>query len=164
MALSAAKKPYADRVVFIGDCGVSRLYKDGIGAAYRTAKAAAATAALQGVSAQHFAGGYQKACRAIINDNRYGHIVFFVTKLIQKSRVAQRGVLGMVKREQAAPNQPQRMSTILWDTFTGSAPYREIFYRTLHPAYIVTLCGNLLAALFSGNTTVTTTTKPQEAN
>ena len=164
MALSAAKKPYADRVVFIGDCGVSRLYKDGIGAAYRTAKAAAATAALQGVSAQHFAGVYQTACRAIINDNRYGHIVFFVTKLIQKSRVAQRGVLRMVEREQAAPNQPQRMSTILWDTFTGSAPYREIFYRTLHPAYIVSLCGNLLAALFSGNTTVPTTTKPQEAN
>ena len=34
-------KPYADRTVFIGDSGVTRLYKDGLGAAYRAAKAAA---------------------------------------------------------------------------------------------------------------------------
>ncbi len=27
------------------------------------------------------------------------------------------------------------MSTVLWDTFTGSAPYRDIFYRTLKPTF-----------------------------
>lgn len=162
MALSAAKKPFADRVIFIGDCGVSRLYKDGIGAAYRTAKAAASTAAFQGVSAKHFAGGFQKACKGIINDNRYGHVVFFVTKLIQKSEIAQRGVLRMVEREQSQPDKPQRMSAVLWDTFTGSAPYKEIFYRTLNPAYVFELCRNLLAASISGNSAVPSS-KQQEA-
>ena len=37
----AAVRPFADRIVWIGDSGVNRLFKDGIGSAYRTAKAAA---------------------------------------------------------------------------------------------------------------------------
>lgn len=45
-----SKHPFGDRLVFIGDCGISRLYKDGIGAAYKTAKAAATTAVLHGIS------------------------------------------------------------------------------------------------------------------
>ena len=48
--VAGAVQPYTDRMVFIGDCGVTRLYKDGIGAAYQTAKAAASTAIFQGVS------------------------------------------------------------------------------------------------------------------
>jgi len=42
--VTGAVHPYADRMVFIGDAAVSRLYKDGIGAAYRAAKYAAAAA------------------------------------------------------------------------------------------------------------------------
>lgn len=50
--------PYAERMVFLGDIGISRLYKDGIGAAYRAAKAAASTAIFGGIGeedlGQHF--------------------------------------------------------------------------------------------------------------
>jgi len=28
------------------------------------------------------------------------------------------------------------MSTVLWDTFTGSAPYTDVFMRTLSPAFL----------------------------
>src|SRR5512134_2003620 len=44
-----ASRPFGDRFVFVGDCGENRLYKDGIGGAYRTAKAAAKTAMIHGV-------------------------------------------------------------------------------------------------------------------
>jgi hypothetical protein len=37
------------------------------------------------------------------------------------------------------------MSEILWDLFTGSAPYREVFLHTLHPVYIGALLWNLVA-------------------
>ena len=40
ISMESAVQPFADRLVFVGDCGTTRLYKDGIGAAYRTAKAA----------------------------------------------------------------------------------------------------------------------------
>ena len=28
------------------------------------------------------------------------------------------------------------MSTVLWDMFTGSAPYRDVFLRTLDPRFL----------------------------
>ena len=52
--VQGAVQPFADRLVFIGDCGVSRLYKDGIGAAYRTAKAAAVTAVFRAYRSRIF--------------------------------------------------------------------------------------------------------------
>ena len=64
MNIRGVAEPYADRIVFVGDAGVSRLYKDGIGAAYRTAKAAARAAVFQGVSADDFRRHYQPVWRA----------------------------------------------------------------------------------------------------
>jgi flavin-dependent dehydrogenase len=149
MAISAANRPYANRLIFVGDCGVTRLYKDGIGAAYRTAKAAATTAMFQGVSAHNFEKHFLPVCRAIIKDNRFGRIVFLVTRVIQRHRLAQRVVLQMVYREHQRSHGARRMSAVLWDTFTGSAPYREIFLRTLRPTFLVGLARNFIGVLLS---------------
>jgi flavin-dependent dehydrogenase len=130
-----AAHPYGDRIVFIGDCGVTRLYKDGIGAAYRTAKAAATTVIFEGVSERDFEKHYLPACRAINFDNAIGKFVFLVTRIIQMTRFMRKGVLRMTASEQGDARRARRMSTVLWDMFTGSAPYREIFLRTLHPAF-----------------------------
>jgi CRP-like cAMP-binding protein/flavin-dependent dehydrogenase len=135
ICIEGAVNPFADRVVFIGDCGVTRLYKDGIGAAYRTAKAAAVTAIFQGVAAEDFRKHYAPLLQRIKTDNGFGHAVFRVTRLIQRVNILRRGVLRMVSREQRRRRGARRMSTVLWDTFTGSAPYREVFMRTLHPAF-----------------------------
>ncbi|MEJ2264332.1 MAG: hypothetical protein P8X95_12855 [Anaerolineales bacterium] len=144
-----AVKPFADRIVFIGDIGVTRLYKDGIGAAYRTAKAAASTAVFQGISAADFERHYWHSCQAIETDNTIGKVVFLVTRVIQKLRIARRAVLRMTLKEQQSKNSHQQMSTVLWDMFTGSAPYREIFLRTLHPSFWLRLVGNLAASIVS---------------
>ena len=140
-------RPYGDRVVFIGDCGVSRLYKDGIGAAYRTAKAAAKTAVFHGVSEDDFARYFWPACKAIENDNNIGKFIFMVVRLIQRFQFARRGVLRMVSSEQQNTNSNQRMSGVLWDTFTGSAPYQDVFLRTLHPAFMGSLLWNMVRSI-----------------
>jgi hypothetical protein len=51
----------------------------------------------------------------------------------------------MTAKEQRQRGRPQRMSSVLWDLFTGSAPYREVFLSTLHPIYIKDLLWNLIA-------------------
>jgi hypothetical protein len=129
-------QPFADRLVFIGDCGVTRLYKDGIGAAYRTAKAAATTAVFEGIGAESFRQHYVPACEAIRKDNTLGKVIFAVTRAIQKRRYARRALLRMTQREQRKRGKAKLMSQVLWDTFTGSAPYREIFLRTLRPSFV----------------------------
>ncbi len=145
-----AQRPYGDRFVFIGDSAVARLYKDGIGSAYRTAKAAAATCSLQGISASAFRAGYQPTCRSLTRDNAIGRFIFAVCHLIQKLRFSRRGVLRMVEKEQSIPGKHPRMSSILWDVFTGSAPYTSVLLRTLHPAFLVSLLWNLFVANLPG--------------
>jgi flavin-dependent dehydrogenase len=144
-----ARPPYGDRLVMIGDSGTTRLYKDGIGAAYRTAKAAARTAAFHGVSAEDFREHYWPLCRKIDVDNRVGKFVFGVGSLVQRARFARRGVLRMTASEQRSEG-PRRMSGVLWDLFSGSAPYTNVFLRTLHPAYVGSLVYNLIGANLPG--------------
>lgn len=136
--VKGAPQPFADRVVFVGDSGENRLYKDGIGGAYRTAKAAANTAVFEGVSAADFRRRFQPVCRSLSVDNAIGKLIFTVTRLIQTMRCTRRGIARMVAREQQRGGA-QRMSGVLWDTFTGSAPYRDIFVRTLHPFFLLSL-------------------------
>jgi CRP-like cAMP-binding protein/flavin-dependent dehydrogenase len=165
IVIEGAVNPFADRVVFVGDCGVTRLYKDGIGAAYRTAKAAAVTAIFEGVAAEDFRRQYAPLLQKIATDNQFGRAIFTVTRLIQRIPALRRGVLRMVTAEQQRPGGQRRMSTVLWDTFTGSAPYREVFWRTLHPVFGLRFLWNIAAASFSfaGRRVKTQTSGAQEA-
>jgi len=140
--------PFSDRMVFIGDTGVSRLYKDGIGAAYRTAKTAAKTAIFHGVSEADFRRHFSPVCRSLSNDNRFGKVIYLVIGLIQNLRCARRGVLQMTMREQKENGVRRRMSGVLWDTFTGNVSYREVFLRTLHPVFLGRLIAETVLAVF----------------
>jgi len=130
------EKPFAERVVFIGDSGVTRLYKDGIGAAYRTAKAAARTAIFEGVSEQAFRDHFLPVCRSIQGDNRMGAYAFVLTRVAQRLRILRRAILAIVRDEQRRGRRP-RLSGVLWDIFSGSAPYGDIFRRMLDPVLAV---------------------------
>jgi hypothetical protein len=134
--------------VFIGDCGVSRLYKDGIGAAYRTAKAAASTAVFQGISAEAFKQHFEPACRTITTDNSIGKLSFMVTDQIKKRRFALKAMLHMTIDEQKNEGKKLHMSTVLWDMFTGSAPYRDIVMRTFHPGFLINFASRMVATLW----------------
>jgi flavin-dependent dehydrogenase len=146
-----ARPAFGDRVVMIGDSGATRLFKDGIGAAFRTAKAAAKTIVFHGVDADSFRQHYAPVCRRISNDNKVGKFIFDVASLVQKSRFARRGVLRMIDREQHRPKSSKRMSGVMWDLFSGSASYTNVLLRTLHPAFIGSLVWNLAAANVPGS-------------
>ena len=70
-----------------------------------------------------------------------------VTGLIRRLRWARRGVLRMVALEQGMGAAGKRMSSVLWDTFTGSGSYRSVLGRALHPLFLGSLAWNCLAAL-----------------
>lgn len=151
--VTEAARPFLDRVVLVGDCGVARLYKDGIGSSYRTARAAALTAVFSGVAATDFEKHFLPTYRSIANDNRFGWFIFAVVHRIKGIRPVLNGVLGMTAGEQARAGKIRRMSVVLWDMFTGSAPYRDIFFQTLDPRFVGRLvweCGLALGGLGRG--------------
>ncbi|HEY0720473.1 MAG TPA: hypothetical protein VGE50_04395 [Gammaproteobacteria bacterium] len=147
--IGGASQPFADRVVFIGDSGVTRLYKDGIGAAYRTGKAAAIAAVLGGVSAEDFRRHYLPACSKISRDNAIGKLALIANDFSRDKGLIRRTMLRMTANEQQTPGVNRHMSSILWDLFTGSAPYRDIMFRMLSPSFIASLMWNLLCVMFS---------------
>ncbi len=140
-------KPFADRLLFIGDCGVTRLYKDGIGAAYRTAKSAARAAVFGGVSEASFRRHYWPVCRTITRDNLLGKLTFHLTEQVQRSPILRRAILRAVQAEQRKPGAERRLSGILWDLFSGSAPYRDILGRMLHPGLLGRLAWCIAASV-----------------
>jgi flavin-dependent dehydrogenase len=145
--LSPSVRPYADRMVMIGDSGVTRLYKDGIGAAFRTGKAAATAAVFHGVSADDFESHFWPACRTIRNDNRIGAVLFGLTGLFKRARYLRRIMFNMARREQANRKKRPHMSTLLWNMFTGSAPYTEICRAALHPGFAGNMLVNMMSSL-----------------
>lgn len=149
MNILGAKQPYGDRFVFIGDAAVSRLLKDGIGSAYRTAKIAAYTAIFEGVSANDFATSYRPACEKVEYDNDIGRLIFWVVTKLQKLRFARRGMLQMILEEQESADSLRRMSTVQWDMYTGSGSYKEILMRILHPVFIFRLSWDMLSSIFT---------------
>ena len=146
-----AKNPYSDRVVLIGDSSSSKLYKNGIGAAYITGKAAANTAFSDGISKKDFKKSFQPVCSELDKDNAVGQLIFSVTTVIQKSSFLKKMLFRMVVKEQTKERGKREMSSLLWDTFTGSAPYKRIFLRTLNPLLIATLVWNIIRELFRFN-------------
>ena len=146
------KQPFGNRIVFIGDSGVSRLYKDGIGATYRAAKIAAATAVFQGISAEDFKIHYLPFCRKMDLDNRIGKLIFKAISQIQKMKFARRAILQMVSSEQQGKaSAKQGMSLMMWDMLTGGALYREVLLRVLHPGFLVRFAWNNLVSIVSSN-------------
>ena len=149
MNVGAARVPYSDRFVMVGDSGVSRLNKDGIGAAYRTAKAAAVTAAFHGISASDFEKRYWPTYRMISRDNGYGAFMFGFVHKARSFKPLIRGIVGMARREQAMGGTRMPMSMALWDLFTGSAPYRDVFYRMVNPKFAGRLGFESVRSIFS---------------
>ncbi|MCK4991894.1 MAG: hypothetical protein KAS29_15450, partial [Bacteroidales bacterium] len=67
--------------------------------------------------------------------------------IIQKSHLLKSAMLGLVIREQGKKDQKLRMSAVLWDTFTGSATYRNIFLRFLNPMLLIPLIWSIMKTL-----------------
>jgi len=131
MNIRAPKIPFTDRVVICGDAGSTRLFKDGIGAAYIMGKAAAKTAVFQGVSREHFQKWYYPVYRSIKYDNYYGKYLFAITDIYKKNKILCKGMLEVVREEQRDLHNRKMLSSILWDMFTGSERYKNIFYRAV---------------------------------
>jgi flavin-dependent dehydrogenase len=149
IAVSAARRPFSNRLVLIGDASFSRHYKNGIESAFLTARLAAEAAFERGVDADSFAAAYYGPARTlIIRDNLYGRALFRLNGLISSISPLARAHISLARRDSSvwASAQIQR---ILWSMFTGDAAYREIFGRVLSIRLQTTLLWNTVKTFFS---------------
>ena len=131
MNVGAPKRPYADRMVMCGDAGSTRLFKDGLGAAYLMGKAAAKTVVFHGVGKADFRKGYAPIYNSIITDNYFGRYLYTITDIYRKNGVLTKGMLRVVQAEQDRTDGHKVLSSVLWDMFTGNERYKSILPRAL---------------------------------
>lgn len=146
MNVGAPKRPFTDRVVMCGDAGSTRLFKDGLGAAYLMGKSAAKTAVFQGVSARHFQDDYYPVYESIVTDNQYGKFLFTVTDICRKNRMLTKGMLDVVRREQKGAGH-KILSSILWNMFTGNERYKNIFFTSLNHRMYLNMCKGVFKSI-----------------
>jgi len=143
IAVQPAQRIFGDRWVAVGDAAVTRLYKDGIGSAFVTAKAAMEAAVDHGIGTDDFRRSYAPVCRRIARDNLYGKWLF---RLWSKALITPRALRAWktILREEARGTEPQRTQMrILWGMFTGDEPYQALLRLALSPGSL----GGLLRAL-----------------
>lgn len=133
IAVGPARPLFADRFVAVGDAGITRLYKNGIGTALRMARHAAYTAICEGVSREAFLSHYGPYCRDLWWDNLAGRMLFQFTYLFQFAGWFAQPHLLAIEAEQAMPPEKRRHSRILWGMFTGTESYRTLLGMALHP-------------------------------
>ncbi len=147
--IGSARNPYSDRIVLIGDSASSILYKNGIGAAYITGKAAAVAAFRVGISKSDFKKSFRPVCAQLNTDNAVGKLIYSVSSIIQKSMFLKKVMFRIVVTEQKKERGKLEMSSLLWDTFTGSAPYRNILKRALNPILLANLFRKIFTEFFT---------------
>jgi flavin-dependent dehydrogenase len=145
VAVSSAKNYFGDRWLTVGDAAVTRLYKDGIGSAYRTAQAAMRISLEKGISKTAFQQYYAPVVNAIAWDNLYGRLSLKLWKLTIANPLLLRGWKKAIQREVNLPTERQIHHRILWGMFTGDEPYRDLFTLFFRwPALTGLYCGFFL--------------------
>jgi NADH:ubiquinone reductase (H+-translocating) len=147
IAITSARHYFADGFVAVGDAAVSRLYKDGIGSALRTAREAALTVVRRGFSLQAFKRYYEPFCRGIDRDNRWGNALFWLNDKAKDSRTFLWIQHRLIGDEQIANRGPKPFTKAVWGMFTGSYSYRSIARMTLNPTALYRLLLALLQEL-----------------
>lgn len=133
IAVGASSHYFGDRWVAVGDAAATRLYKDGIGSAFQTAKSAMSVAMQAGVSHSSFRKHYAPTCRSIARDNNYGFLLFRLWNFVLNSPRFLHVWKAAIQWEMTQPISLRTHNQILWGMFTGDEPYRKLFYMGINP-------------------------------
>lgn len=134
ISIGRARNPVGEGFVAVGDAAVTRLYKDGIGAALLTARQAAYTAVNFGTTAQALRQHYLPFLRALERDNAYGRLLFSFHRRLRDSPAFFRAQARLLAEEKVCGgSRPYHRA--LWGMFTGSHSYGEILRTALRPHF-----------------------------
>jgi flavin-dependent dehydrogenase len=148
IVVSAARRPFGDRLVLIGDAGFCRHYKNGIESAFHTARLAADAAFGHGIDAASLSTGYDRPARHLIaRDNLYGRALFRLNDIISAVPLLSRTHLFLAQQSNDGA-AGRKIRFILWNMFTGGIPYRKIFLSALDLRLQISLLRHTILLLF----------------
>ncbi len=154
MTVGAAKNPFGSQTALAGDMAVSRLYKDGLYSAYVTGSALVDCILEKGVDRATLARNYGPVVRRFNSDNRYGRMIFLLSRWVFSHPALSRVLYqALLTERKTTPHDRRRLAQVLWRIASGDDSYRHILTAMLHPASIwLILDGGLLATIRNQST------------
>jgi flavin-dependent dehydrogenase len=147
VAIRPARGYHGERWVAVGDAAATRLYKDGIGSAMATSRAAMTAVTDHGVSPNDFRRHYAPTFRAIARDNLFGRFIFRMWSMTLESERLSKAWIRTLDWEAEQPAPAHRMHRILWGMLTGDEPYESLFWQAVHPAMLLTTFRSVMAGV-----------------
>lgn len=127
MTVGVARHPFGRRVALVGDMAVARLYKDGIFSSYLTGVALADCILEEGIDRESLRRRYWPVVKGIQVDNRFGRLVFLLTRVIFSRPVISRMVYQALLTERKTRRKHERhLALVLWRIASGDDTYRHI--------------------------------------
>ncbi len=148
VAVGPARGTFANRFVCVGDSSVTRLYKDGIGSALVTARAAAEVALYHGIGSAAFDAHYAPVCRKIERDNHYGKVVFHLVRVVRSNGFFMRAFSRILRQEQDKDPGSRIVGRTLWALFTGDSDYADILKMMIMPKTLLLLSRAIISTFF----------------
>lgn len=149
MSVGAARNHFNDRIALVGDMAVSRLYKDGLYSAYVTGSALADCILTEGVDRASLKKRYAPVVRRFDLDNRFGRVVFLLSRIVFSNPNLSRVVYQALITERKTKRQQKRqLAGVLWKIASGDDSYRRVFRIMIRPASIWSIIvGGLLTTV-----------------
>ncbi len=148
--LKPAGRPFADRLVIIGDAHVSRYYKNGIGSAFYTASVAAESIMKYGAAKRGFRSYYIPKCRRrYYHDNIYGRILFMLNDAVAQNSLFSKVPLRVAELYGTRIRKEENiLHFILWALFTGEETYKKILLSILNPRLLFDMSVQFVKLLY----------------
>ncbi|MCE5271318.1 hypothetical protein LLH00_08530 [bacterium] len=143
----------AAHCLIVGDAGISRYYKKGIDSALRSASLAAEVLVHCGPADERgLRRDYESRIQGEFGfDNRLGQIMFRLYDRINRVPALTLAHLRLARGECPLSGlAAHRLRWVLWNMFTGDAPYRRIFLHCLDPRLAFGVVCSALRVLLSG--------------
>ncbi len=160
-----AEHPYTNRLVIIGDAGISGGYKNGIESAFDTARLAACAAFDHGISSENFRKAYYDPALKLLAQARfYGNLISRIHNYTTSGTQLVNVQFDHLEKRRNDWSALQ-INGILWDVVAGNTRYKNIFTRMINPRLHVTMFPYVFAAFVKqGYSLVKNSLSPQQGH
>ncbi|HEX8096800.1 MAG TPA: FAD-dependent monooxygenase, partial [Pyrinomonadaceae bacterium] len=142
VAVGAARLPYSERFVIVGDASDSRYLKNGVESALVTARLAVDCVINHGVTARDFEKHFWRRCNRVFGrDNVYGRILFEIYDRVFPHPFLAPVYFAVLRSERKLGRPGALLSNALLAAFTGDQSYRRILMRALDPRLALRMTG-----------------------
>ncbi|MDT4895548.1 MAG: hypothetical protein QOH25_625 [Acidobacteriota bacterium] len=162
VALGAARLPYSERFVIVGDASDSRYLKNGVESALVTARLAVDCVINHGLTGKDFEKYFWRRCSRVFGrDNIYGRMLFEIYDRIFPHPLLAPVYFAVLRSERKLKRPGALLTNALLAAFTGDQSYKRILLRALNPRLATRMMGRAVSLSYNRVKSTVSRTEPQ---